>query len=155
VRLDLDSPDATLAAGERLGRAVAAGDLIGMIGDLGAGKTLLVQGIARGLAVPAEARVTSPTFTLVNEYRGGRLALAHADLYRIEKARELEEIGLDEIGRRGAGLLVVEWSDRFPVLGADRLDIRMEVTGPQSRVLTATATGPRGAALLARWQDQK
>jgi tRNA threonylcarbamoyladenosine biosynthesis protein TsaE len=151
----LESPAATLALGERLGRAAAAGDLIGLIGELGAGKTLLVQGIAAGLALPPEVKVTSPTFTLINEYRGGRLPLFHADLYRIERARELEEIGIDELGRRGDGLLVVEWSDRFPVLGSDHLDIRLEVTGERSRHLTAAAHGPRSAALLARWQDQK
>ncbi|HTM21868.1 MAG TPA: tRNA (adenosine(37)-N6)-threonylcarbamoyltransferase complex ATPase subunit type 1 TsaE, partial [Kofleriaceae bacterium] len=90
MRSQLDSPAATLALGERLGRAAAAGDLIGMIGDLGAGKTLLVQGIAAGLALPEAVKVTSPTFTLINEYRGGRMPLYHCDLYRIERERELQ-----------------------------------------------------------------
>jgi len=155
VKLALDSPAATLDAGARLGRAAGAGDLVGLVGDLGAGKTLLVQGVAAGLGVPPEVRVTSPTFTLINEYRGGRVTLFHADLYRIEKARELDEIGLDEIVRSGAGLVMVEWSDRFPVLGGDHLEIRLEVEGEQRRALTATATGPRSAELLERWRDQK
>ncbi len=155
MKLLLDSPAATLAAGRRLGRAARAGDLIGLVGDLGAGKTLLVQGVATGLDLPPEVRVTSPTFTLINEYRGGRLTLFHADLYRIEKARELDEIGLDEIARRGDGLVMVEWCDRFPVLGGDHLEVRLEVTGDQQRALTAIARGPRSAELLQRWQDQR
>jgi tRNA threonylcarbamoyladenosine biosynthesis protein TsaE len=144
-------PDATAAAGERLGTLLRAGDAIGLVGDLGAGKTLLVQGIARGLDIPAETRVTSPTFTLVNDYRGGRLALHHADLYRIERAAELVELGLDElIG--GAGVVAVEWSDRFAVLPRDALEIRLAVTGDDRRSLSASGGGPRSRELAAEWE---
>lgn len=145
------SPDDTARAGAALARCLRPGDLLGLVGDLGAGKTLLVQGLARGLAVPPEVRVTSPTFTLVNEYHGGAMSLYHADLYRIERAAELDELGLDEICRRGDGAVCVEWSDRFPVLGRDYLELRIDVTGASERRLSATAHGPRSRALLADW----
>jgi tRNA threonylcarbamoyladenosine biosynthesis protein TsaE len=144
-------PDETQRAGTALARCLRPGDLLGLVGDLGAGKTLLVQGIALGLAVPPEVRVTSPTFTLVNEYRGGAMPLYHADLYRIDRARELDELGLDEICRRGDGAVCVEWCDRFPVLGRDHLEIRIEVTGASERRISAAGHGPRSRALLADW----
>lgn len=144
-------PDDTLRTGTVLSRCLRPGDLLGLVGDLGAGKTLLVQGIARGLAVPPEVRVTSPTFTLVNEYHGGSMPLYHADLYRIERARELDELGLDEICRRGDGVVCVEWCDRFPVLGRDHLEVRIEVTGPSERRISAAGHGTRSRALLADW----
>jgi tRNA threonylcarbamoyladenosine biosynthesis protein TsaE len=145
------SPDDTQRAGAALARCLRPGDLLGLVGDLGAGKTLMIQGIARGLAVPPEMRVTSPTFTLVNEYHGGSIPLYHADLYRIERAAELDELGLDEICRRGDGVVCVEWCDRFPVLGRDYLEIRFEVSGASERRLSATGHGARSRAVLADW----
>lgn len=144
-------PGRTREMGTALSGCLQAGDLVGLVGDLGAGKTLLVQGIAAGLAVPPGVRVTSPTFTLVNEYHGGRLPLYHADLYRIEQARELDEVGLDDICRRGDGVVCVEWCDRFPVLGLDYLAIHLRVEDEDTRVLDAQGTGPRGRALAAAW----
>jgi tRNA threonylcarbamoyladenosine biosynthesis protein TsaE len=146
----LSSPEATEEAGARLAGLLRAGDAIGLVGDLGAGKTLLVRGLARGLAVPPEVRVTSPTFTLINEYQGGRLPLFHADLYRLERAAELDELGFEELFARG-GVVVVEWSDRFPLLPADRLDVELTVTGDDERTLAATGAGPRGRDLAAAW----
>lgn len=148
----LASPSHTSAAGEALGRAVVAGDLIGLTGNLGAGKTLLTQALARGLGVPASVAVVSPTFTLINEYDGARLRLYHADLYRIEQERELEELGLDEMCRRGDGVVVIEWADRFPVLPPDHLELRLELAGDLERTLHIRAGGPRSRALLDRWE---
>lgn len=150
-RLDTASPDETRALGERLGRALQPGDLIGLVGSLGAGKTLLVQALARGLEVPPSVPVVSPTFTLINEYDGGRARLYHADLYRIEKANELDELGLDEMTRRDDGVVVIEWADRFQVLPGDHLRIDIEVTGDSDRRFTATAGGPRSQSLIERW----
>jgi tRNA threonylcarbamoyladenosine biosynthesis protein TsaE len=149
VRL-LASPADTAAAGEALGRCLERGDVIGLIGDLGAGKTHLVQGLAVGLGLDPAVPVTSPTFTLLNEYRGGRLVLHHADLYRIERARELDEIGFDDV-IGGAGVLAVEWSDRFALLPGDHLRLVLEVTGPSERRLSAESGGPRSAVVLAAW----
>lgn len=148
---EVGGPEETRRLGEALGRAASPGDLIGLVGDLGAGKTLLVQAVARGLAVPADVPVVSPTFTLVNEYEGGRAPLYHADLYRIERERELDELGLDEMCRLGEGVVVIEWSDRFDVLPRDHVGVRFEVTGDSTRRLVVSAGGARSSALLAAW----
>jgi tRNA threonylcarbamoyladenosine biosynthesis protein TsaE len=113
-RIEVASPEEMFAAGEALARELDAGDVVGLVGELGAGKTVFIQGLARGLGVPPEVPVTSPTFTLVNEYRGGRLPLFHVDLYRLEREDQLEDVGLDELYRRGDGVVAVEWFDRFP-----------------------------------------
>ncbi|MDB4964896.1 MAG: tRNA threonylcarbamoyladenosine biosynthesis protein TsaE [Myxococcales bacterium] len=147
--LESDSPAATQTLGERLGRLLEAGDVVALLGDLGAGKTAFVQGVARGLDVTS-ARVASPTFTIVNEHPG-RVPLYHIDLYRLVHADELFELGFQEyLG--GDGVAVVEWFDRFPdEQPAERLEIRIEITGEQSRRLRATAHGARAAARLERW----
>ncbi len=149
----LQGPDATHRAGTLLGEVVEAGDLIGLVGDLGAGKTSLVQGLVQGLALAPETPVTSPTFTLVNEYHGGTVAIYHADLYRIEHAIELDEIGLDEICRRGDGVVCVEWCDRFSVLGAHYVEVRLRVTGEDERTLDAIGHGPRSQKVVAAWRE--
>ncbi len=143
-------PEATWAAGQRLGELLAAGDTLGLIGDLGAGKTLFVQGIAAGLGVPPEVRVTSPTFTLINDYAGGRLRLHHADLYRIERAAELTQLGFEDLVG-GDGVLAVEWSERFSVLPADSLEIRIAIAADDLRTLTASGRGPRSRELVTAW----
>jgi tRNA threonylcarbamoyladenosine biosynthesis protein TsaE len=146
----LSSPAATLALGERIGAALLPGDVIGLVGDLGAGKTLLVQGIARGLGIPDALPITSPTFTLVHLYKGGRLRLAHVDLYRLERARDLEDIGLDELYRE-EGAVAVEWIDRFPEeLPRELLEIRLTVVGETAREAELIPHGEAGRALLAK-----
>lgn len=109
----LPSPEDTLRWGEELGRSLEAGDVIALVGDLGAGKTHAVKGIARGLGSMRE--VTSPTFTLVHEYDGGRLPVFHFDFYRMDHAREAFSLGWDEILDE-RGIVVVEWADKFPEL---------------------------------------
>ena len=106
------SPEETAALGEQWGRAAASGWLIGLSGDLGAGKTQLVKGLARGLGITA--RIHSPTFALVNEYPGGRLPLAHLDLYRLDTPEQVHGAGLDEYFRSPSGVVVVEWCERWP-----------------------------------------
>lgn len=98
----------TEALGEALARQMAPGAVVAFTGDLGAGKTAFVRGMARGLGI--QARVTSPTFTIVNEYEGGRLPLFHFDLYRLGSADELFDIGWEDFLRRG-GVCAVEWSE--------------------------------------------
>jgi tRNA threonylcarbamoyladenosine biosynthesis protein TsaE len=100
----------TLRAGCEFGARLKSGDVVALCGDLGAGKTCFVKGVA--LALGAEDAVTSPTFTLVHEYRAGRLPLFHVDLYRLECERETVGIGLDEY-LNGEGVAVVEWADKF------------------------------------------
>src|SRR5690349_16406327 len=100
------SPAETEALGESWGRAAVPALVIGVTGELGAGKTQLVKGLARGLGI--SARVHSPTFTLVNEYAGGRLTLFHLDLYRLEMREQIVAAGLEEYLRNPAGVTVVE-----------------------------------------------
>lgn len=105
------SPEETRALGEAWGRQAPAGWLIGLTGELGAGKTQLVQGLARGLGVPE--RVHSPTFALVNEYRGGRLPLLHLDLYRLDTPAQIAAAGLGEYLARPDAVVVIEWAERW------------------------------------------
>jgi tRNA threonylcarbamoyladenosine biosynthesis protein TsaE len=147
--VESDSLQATQALGERLGRVLEEGDVVALIGELGAGKTAFVQGVARGLEVTSK-RVASPTFTIVNEH-AGRVPLYHVDLYRLTDPDELIEIGFQEY-LDGGGVAVVEWFDRFPdEQPAERLDIRIEITGPESRRLHVTAHGARAEARRERW----
>jgi tRNA threonylcarbamoyladenosine biosynthesis protein TsaE len=104
------SPADTEALGEQFGRAAQRGLVIALSGDLGAGKTQLVRGLARGLGVAG--RVHSPTFTLVNEYSGGRLKLFHLDLYRLETAEQILTAGIEEY-LSPAGVAVIEWAERI------------------------------------------
>ena len=102
------SPEETRALGERLAGAIGPGTVVAFTGDLGAGKTAFISGMARGLGI--EERVTSPTFTIVNEYEGGRLPLFHFDMYRLGSADELFHIGWEDYLARG-GVCAVEWSE--------------------------------------------
>src|SRR5579859_1363732 len=104
------SPSETVALGEAWGRTIASGLVIGLCGDLGAGKTQLVKGLARGLGI--EASVHSPTFALVNIYNGGRLTLFHLDLYRLDTPEQIIAAGLEEYLHPG-GVSVIEWADRW------------------------------------------
>ena len=136
-------PEETRRLGEALGRAAEAGDVILLSGELGAGKTVLVQGIARGLGF--EGPVSSKSFVLLGEY-AGRLTLYHADLYRLDSTEEIEDLALEEIS--SDGVLVVEWPERGDVvLPKERLALRIEVTGPETRRIVPEATGARAKAL--------
>lgn len=145
----LPDADATEAAGAALGRVVRAGDVVALCGDLGAGKTTFVRGVALGAGADAD-EVASPTFALINEYPG-RVVIAHLDLYRLERERELDDIGFDDLLDRPEVAAVIEWADRFAHrLPRDHLRIELTHAG-DARALAATATGPRSAALLAAW----
>ena len=113
----------TEALGEALGRTLSPGAVVAFTGDLGAGKTAFTRGLARGLDI--RERVTSPTFTIVNEYEGGRLPLFHFDMYRLGSSDELFDIGWEDYLRRG-GVCAVEWSEKVAdaLSGCIRVDIR-------------------------------
>ena len=135
------------AIAERLGRALQAGDVLALIGPLGAGKTTFVQGLARGLGVAPDRHVASPTFALVNEHPG-RVPLVHADLYRVADARELEELGLTDAFDRAA--VAIEWLDRFPdAAPGERLEITIAIEPDDTRTLTFEALGARPLSVLA------
>jgi len=111
--IQLPDVSATLAWGDELGRAAEAGEVLALVGDLGAGKTTLTRGIVEGLGYQQE--VTSPTFALVQEYLGGRLEVFHFDFYRVEHEHELLDLGWDDYLDR-QGLIIVEWPALFPNL---------------------------------------
>ena len=137
-----NSAQETEALGERLAARLRPGDVIAYTGDLGAGKTAFTRGLARGLGVPGQ--VTSPTFTIVNEYDGGRLPLFHFDMYRLGSADELFEIGWEDYLGRG-GVCAVEWSENVAeALEGDcvRVDIRRGANDGQ-RFITMTEGGER------------
>ncbi len=139
----LADADATTRAGAQLATRVEGGDAIALIGDLGAGKTTFVAGLVAALGGGA---ASSPTFSLVNEYPRGRLRVWHVDLYRLERAAELPELGLDDVIGDRRGIVIVEWADKFDVMPPDHLRLELSHTG-ETRQLVATGTGPRGRAL--------
>lgn len=148
--VDSASENETRKLGAALGGVLGAGDVLLLDGDLGAGKTQFVQGVALGLGVPPERRVNSPTFAIVNEHPG-RVPLIHMDLYRIEDSGELDHIGVREY-LEGGGVVAVEWGARLgPHIPASRLEIRFEVMGPEQRRIQVRAYGDAAARLTA-WQ---
>ncbi|MEI8063965.1 MAG: tRNA (adenosine(37)-N6)-threonylcarbamoyltransferase complex ATPase subunit type 1 TsaE [Verrucomicrobiota bacterium] len=130
------SADETIAFGRQLAGSLRTGDVLALTGDLGAGKTCLVKGLATGLGITHA--VTSPTFTLIHEYRGGRLPLAHIDLYRLATASEAINIGIEEyLG--GAGVTVVEWAERIEsLLPAQTRRIHLTVIDETTRQIEMT-----------------
>jgi tRNA threonylcarbamoyladenosine biosynthesis protein TsaE len=127
------SEDETVAAAREFAATLAAGDVVLLSGNLGAGKTAFVRGLAAGLGIdPGE--VSSPTFTIVHEYRGGRLTLYHADLYRLERAAT-EDIGLEEMGVRD-GVLAIEWPDRLTHDLPGAREVRLQIVGDEERQIT-------------------
>lgn len=131
-RMVTDGPADTFALGENLGVSLEPGDVVGLTGGLGAGKTCLVKGICFGLGVPAGDPV-SPTFSIVNEYEG-RCPVYHIDAYRIGSPSELENIGLDDY-LDGSGVCLIEWADRIveALAGVGWTELRLEIVGPSRR----------------------
>ena len=141
-------PAETRALGATLGALAPRGAVVLLQGDLGAGKTVIAQGVGRGLEVGGV--VNSPTFVLVNEHLGGRLPMLHADLYRLDEAAEIAELVLDELA--ADGVLLVEWPERSAEPIAEDA-LRVTITpgdGPEDRTLTWEARGRRSEALLRR-----
>lgn len=142
------SASGTERLGEGLAPALAEGDVLALRGDLGAGKTRFVSGLARGIA--STSRVRSPSFTLVHTHEG-RVRLHHLDLYRLATPREAEGLGLDELLETGA--LVVEWGERLPApVLAEALMIAVTAGEGDLRTFEASAWGGRGKALLEAWR---
>ena len=128
----------TEAVGYRLGQCAGAGDVVLCSGPLGAGKTTLVQGFARGLGISPAVYVRSPTFTLVNEYQGP-VPLYHLDFYRLGNAHEVWDIGFEEYLEAG-GVVIVEWAEKFPALfRVPSVRVRIEITGSECRRVECTS----------------
>ena len=128
------SADETIALGRQLASRLRDVRMVILRGDLGAGKTTLVKGIAEGLNAASQDDVTSPTFTLIHEYRGPDVTLYHVDLYRIETERELETLGLDELFADDGNLVLIEWGEKLPRFVAEcDAEIRIERMGESER----------------------
>lgn len=152
-RLRTNSEDETRAVASRLAAALAPGDVIALVGELGAGKTRFAQGVARGLGVPEDVPITSPTFTLLAIHDQGRLLLHHFDFYRLSKPVDLENLGAEEY-LWGEGVCVVEWAERLPgVLPEDALWITISFTG-ETRVLDFASDHERWRQVLAPLVEQ-
>ena len=147
IELRTGTAEETRAVGEALAALLRPRDAVILTGELGAGKTTLVQGVARGLDIPG--RVTSPTFTLIREYRG-RLDMAHVDVYRLERIQDVVDLGLEELGD-GEAVLLVEWGDVVEeALPADHLVVELIAGGGDDARRIAMA--PAGTSWNERWE---
>ena len=132
------SPEETIVFGRSLAAELSPPLIVLLRGDLGAGKTTLVKGIAEGFGAARAEDVTSPTFTLVHEYRGPQTTLYHIDLYRIDTQRDLETLGLDDLLAPNS-ILLIEWGEKFPGLQRDQnLEITLERVGETRRRIQRT-----------------
>ncbi|MCP4628095.1 MAG: tRNA (adenosine(37)-N6)-threonylcarbamoyltransferase complex ATPase subunit type 1 TsaE [bacterium] len=153
INVETKSVAETRDMGQKIGRLIDQPMSIALIGDLGSGKTAFVQGLARGLGVPPDYYITSPTFTLVNEYPG-RLPLFHIDLYRLETVRDLEDIGLDDLLYDQA-VLAIEWADRLAEnFSTDYLSLHFEIIDDEFRRLNLNAYGQNDINLIKTLESQ-
>ena len=141
------APEETRALGRMLGECAAAGLVVLLNGDLGAGKTCFAQGVASGLGVPSASPVTSPSYTLLN-IQTGRMPLYHFDLYRLSQVDDLADLGYDEFAE-GDGLTLVEWADRMTEALSASVDVSIDHLSEQHRRLSFLAMDERGRDLLA------
>jgi tRNA threonylcarbamoyladenosine biosynthesis protein TsaE len=154
--VDSLSPEQTRDLGQRLGRQLQPGDVVALSGDLGAGKTCMVQGIALGLEVDPSLPVTSPSYTLIGEYPG-RARLCHADFYRLQSRARLESAGWEDL-LDGEGVIVVEWPERCPeALPDERLEVGIEIVSETQRRISLRGRGARaeelGDRVLESWSS--
>ena len=142
MTVETHSADETIAFGRELAKQLAPPKLVLLRGDLGAGKTTMVKGIAAAFDAAAQEDVTSPTFTLIHEYRGPKVTVYHIDLYRIETERELATLGIDELLRDEHSLVVIEWGEKFPKFVREGdVEVAIERLGESDRKITADIRG--------------
>jgi tRNA threonylcarbamoyladenosine biosynthesis protein TsaE len=145
------SESETAAVGRDLAHALSPGAVVLLFGDLGAGKTAFVRGLAEGLGGPPE-EVSSPTFTLMQEYRGGRLPLIHVDLYRLDDPREVDELGLEELGLNS--VLAIEWADKLPRAFSGGVEVRIEQGDGDTRTIVVAEVPDYPITKLANYSDR-
>jgi len=147
LAFELQTEADTLALARSLAAVLEGGDVVGLEGGLGAGKTTFARGAVHGLGVPEETAVTSPTFALLHQYEG-RLPVAHADFYRLGGEAEVEELGVDELLEEGA-VLLVEWGRKFSGMAARTvLWVELEIVSDVARRACLRAQGVRGDAII-------
>ena len=147
LRVETKTPSETRRLGERIGRRLRAGDVVLLSGELGAGKTVLAQGIGKGLGVTDP--IKSSSFVIMNEYDGASLRLFHADLYRLEDPQQVAELALDELA--GRSVLVIEWPERaLSELPEERLRVHLAYASAKRRLIEVEARGARYEELIRR-----
>jgi len=153
ITMNSSSANETFQLGETLGRIATEFFVIAMTGDLGSGKTVFVQGLAKGLDVPDTYYVTSPSYTLINEYPG-RLPLFHVDLYRLEGGTDLMEIGIHDLFE-DQGVVAIEWAERLEEQKPDEhLALRIDTTGETKRLIHLSGYGQSSSILLRKLQNE-
>ncbi len=147
------SDQETIRLGQRLGALLAQGDVVALVGELGSGKTWFTKGLALGLGVNPDTIITSPSFTLVNEYKA-RYTFYHMDLYRLESLPELLSAGLEEYLHNG-GVVVLEWADRWPeILPEQRLEVAFAIIDDCRREITLSGHHPRAVKIIESIQQE-
>jgi tRNA threonylcarbamoyladenosine biosynthesis protein TsaE len=137
----------TIELGHKLGACLAEGDVVGLVGELGSGKTWLTKGIARGVGVGQDTVITSPTFALVNEYQG-RTPLFHMDIYRLGSLSELLSAGIEEY-LYGEGVAVLEWADRWPeILPEQTVRVELSILDEHSRRISLSGNHARASIII-------
>ncbi len=140
MRIISDSPEQTIEVGRKLGGLLKAGDVVALMGELGAGKTCLIKGLAAGLGAAEPQEVTSPSFIILKEYRG-TFPLYHIDLFRLDRPEEVTALDLEEF-IYGDGVCAIEWADKFPqILPPARLEVLLKVEGDTTRTIELVGHG--------------
>ncbi|MGD8825969.1 MAG: tRNA (adenosine(37)-N6)-threonylcarbamoyltransferase complex ATPase subunit type 1 TsaE [Myxococcales bacterium] len=153
LELELESEASTLRLARLVAAELRAGDVVGLEGDLGAGKTTFARGVVHGMGVSEDVAVTSPTFALLHQYRG-RLPIVHADLYRLGDEAELQELGIDELVQDGA-VLLVEWGRRFEEIAQRAvLWIELDMASDDARRVRLQSQGGRGDAIISALSER-
>jgi tRNA threonylcarbamoyladenosine biosynthesis protein TsaE len=147
VVIQSKSTPETIRIGKRVGSLLLPGDVVALVGELGTGKTQFIKGLAEGVGVGKPTYISSPSFTLINEYRG-RIPFYHIDLFRLKAEKEAEELGLEEYFQ-GGGMTAIEWADKIPsLLPKEILWVHISYTGKHTRSLEITGKGKRYEALI-------
>ncbi len=145
--IETKSPSETVRIGKKIGSRLLPGDVVALMGELGAGKTHFIKGLAAGAGVGKPTYISSPSFTLINEY-AGRAPFYHIDLFRLKGENEADELGLEEYFQRG-GITAIEWADKiFSLLPKEILYIHIHYTGKNSRSLKISGKGERYEELI-------
>jgi tRNA threonylcarbamoyladenosine biosynthesis protein TsaE len=152
VVVQTKSSSETIRLGKRIGGLLRPGDVVALVGELGAGKTQFIKGLAEGVGVGKPTYISSPSFTLINEYPG-RVSLYHVDLFRLEREKDAEELGLEDYFQ-GDGITAIEWADKIPSLfPKEMLLIHIAYTGKNSRSIEMVGKGERYQELVSQIQS--
>jgi tRNA threonylcarbamoyladenosine biosynthesis protein TsaE len=148
------SDQETIRLGRRFGRVLSKGDVVGLAGELGSGKTWFAKGLALGLGISSDMVVTSPSFTLVNEYEG-EYPFYHMDLYRLDGLSDVQSIGLEEY-LNGENIVAIEWADRWPeILPEGAVTVKMAIIDDHRREITFSGQHPRALEIIRRFEQDK